>query len=242
MVADQPPRPANMLHIVAVNQGRAPYTMELAIPPTVSLAEADAALAGGAVAIDVRDFRTFGEEHADGTLNVPLASASFEQHVGWLLPTGGDAVLFVERESQGAEAARRLAFVGLDRRVTGVLPYSTWVDAGRPTASVPQLSPRDAHRRMDGGGLTLVDVRPAIEWRESHVPGATHADFRLFGERADPLPLPRDAEVAVICAGGLRSSIGASLLRRAGFARVYNVSGGMGAWRDAGLPTGPERS
>ena len=41
----------------------------------------------------------------------------------------------------------------------------------------------------------------------------------------------------VVCAGGYRSSIGSSLLKREGFAQVANGIGGMDAWRAAGLPT-----
>jgi 3-mercaptopyruvate sulfurtransferase SseA len=42
--------------------------------------------------------------------------------------------------------------------------------------------------------------------------------------------------VAVLCGSGYRSSIGASLLQQRGFREVWNVLGGMTAWREAGLP------
>jgi hydroxyacylglutathione hydrolase len=41
----------------------------------------------------------------------------------------------------------------------------------------------------------------------------------------------------VICEGGLRSSLAASLLEHADFAQLMNVSGGMSAWLKAGYPT-----
>jgi hydroxyacylglutathione hydrolase len=47
--------------------------------------------------------------------------------------------------------------------------------------------------------------------------------------------LPKDQPVAVICAGGFRSSIGTSILERQGFTRVTNVIGGMAAWKTANL-------
>ncbi|MCS5701833.1 MAG: rhodanese-like domain-containing protein, partial [Acidobacteria bacterium] len=43
--------------------------------------------------------------------------------------------------------------------------------------------------------------------------------------------------VAVLCAGGIRSSTACSILLRNGYRRVYNVTGGMGAWTAANLPT-----
>lgn len=49
--------------------------------------------------------------------------------------------------------------------------------------------------------------------------------------------LPRDRPVAVTCGSGYRSSVAATLLlARAGRREVFNVLGGMIAWRNAGLP------
>jgi rhodanese-related sulfurtransferase len=48
--------------------------------------------------------------------------------------------------------------------------------------------------------------------------------------------LDRDRPVAVHCKGGYRSSIATSVLERAGFQQVMNVSGGFDAWRVCDLP------
>ena len=42
--------------------------------------------------------------------------------------------------------------------------------------------------------------------------------------------------IAVHCKGGYRSMIAASLLQRAGFRHIINVSGGFDAWQGANLP------
>jgi rhodanese-related sulfurtransferase len=44
----------------------------------------------------------------------------------------------------------------------------------------------------------------------------------------------------VHCKGGYRSAVAASLLRRAGFQQVVNVTGGFDAWKAAGLPVAQE--
>jgi rhodanese-related sulfurtransferase len=49
--------------------------------------------------------------------------------------------------------------------------------------------------------------------------------------------LSRESPVLVHCAGGYRSSIAASLLRRDGFTRVSELAGGISAWQQAGLPS-----
>jgi rhodanese-related sulfurtransferase len=48
--------------------------------------------------------------------------------------------------------------------------------------------------------------------------------------------LPLDRPLLVYCAGGYRSSIAASLLRRHGAKDVTELAGGMTAWETAGLP------
>jgi rhodanese-related sulfurtransferase len=60
--------------------------------------------------------------------------------------------------------------------------------------------------------------------------------FKQLGASFDRLGISPDEEVAVTCAGGLRSIIACSILQRHGFSRVLNVEGGMNGWRRAGLP------
>ncbi|MGB9179586.1 MAG: rhodanese-like domain-containing protein, partial [Pyrinomonadaceae bacterium] len=50
------------------------------------------------------------------------------------------------------------------------------------------------------------------------------------------LPVDMKHAVAVICAGGYRSSAAASLLARRGFSNLFNITGGTGAWISAGHP------
>lgn len=44
--------------------------------------------------------------------------------------------------------------------------------------------------------------------------------------------LNKDAQTIVFCAGGHRSSVGASVLRQAGFIDVSDILGGYGAWNE----------
>ena len=67
------------------------------------------------------------------------------------------------------------------------------------------------------------------------VPGAVNLPLdRLAARLSD---VPRDRPLLVHCQSGYRSSIAASLLRGAGYARVTDLAGGMNAWRLAGLPS-----
>jgi hydroxyacylglutathione hydrolase len=78
----------------------------------------------------------------------------------------------------------------------------------------------------------VIDVRQTGEYTDGHVPGAWHIAAGLLQDRLDDLP--RDRPIATICASGYRSSVAASLLRRAGFTDVAWVAGGLPAWRAQG--------
>jgi hydroxyacylglutathione hydrolase len=80
----------------------------------------------------------------------------------------------------------------------------------------------------------VLDVRNDDEWATGHVCGAEHV-------MAGDLP-PRAAELAprgrfaVMCAGGYRSTVAASVLERAGATGIVNTDGGLQAWQAEGLP------
>jgi rhodanese-related sulfurtransferase len=102
------------------------------------------------------------------------------------------------------------------------------------SASAPQVvDVREASRRQVAGAL-LIDVREPEEWRQGHAPNAKLIPLGSLGSRLSEVP--RDREVLLICRSGNRSGTAQRQLQRVGYARVFNVSGGMNAWTRAGLP------
>lgn len=85
--------------------------------------------------------------------------------------------------------------------------------------------------------VQLVDVRGAgeLDGELGHVAGARH--IPLDELRARTAELRADAPVVVICQTGKRSALGALILKKAGFAQVANLAGGMVRWRELGLPS-----
>lgn len=87
--------------------------------------------------------------------------------------------------------------------------------------------------REDG---VVLDVRESGEWSTGHIPNARHIALGQLGGHITELEKIRDKPIIVCCASGNRSSSACSTLTKAGFTRVFNLAGGIGAWRDAGLP------
>ncbi len=88
--------------------------------------------------------------------------------------------------------------------------------------------------RADSPEPLIVDVREMDEFVEARVPGAVLLPLSGFAETFERLP--RDRPLLVMCASGRRSMVAADHLLRHGYSDVTTVSGGIIAWRDAGLP------
>ena len=238
----QPARPANMENIVAINQGRQEEPMTEPQAPSLSPRAVEQRAAEDHLILDTRDEEAFGAGHIAGAYNVQLASGQFEQRVGWVLPAERPIILVVEEAaaagaSAGAAAQKalhKLAFVGLDRRVAGILAQGMegWLEAGLPTRSVPQMSVEELREELERGTVTALDVRDGAEWSAGHIPGARHRPYRELQEKL-PAALDAQAPIAVLCSSGQRSSIASSILLRQGFKDVRNVTGGMEAYEAA---------
>jgi glyoxylase-like metal-dependent hydrolase (beta-lactamase superfamily II) len=190
---------------------------------------------GEVLPLDVRSADRFGAAHVPGALNIGLQG----RYAAWAgtLVDPATPVLLVTEPGQEGEAAVRLARVGYDN-VVGYLEggMESWTRDGLPVRRHPQIGVDELRRLMDSGGMQVLDVRGPGEWEEGHIAGARQ---RCLTEMAaGNLPeLDPDRDVALICGSGYRSSAAASLLEQRGHRGVLrNVTGGMQAWRAAGLP------
>lgn len=82
----------------------------------------------------------------------------------------------------------------------------------------------------------LLDVRTAGEVATGKLPGASHIDVSDPRAQKRFALLPRDWPIFVYCASGSRSAVAARMLQELGFAEVYNLEGGLFAWRRNGFP------
>jgi rhodanese-related sulfurtransferase len=82
--------------------------------------------------------------------------------------------------------------------------------------------------------LQILDVRRETEFESGHAPRATSAPLANLREVLPHLNLKPNAQTAVICAGGYRSSAATSILEQMGFTDLLNVTGGTKAWIEAG--------
>jgi hydroxyacylglutathione hydrolase len=226
ILADQPSVPAYWRRMRPTNQAGADPLAGLAAPRAMNGDELAHAAGHGATVIDTRDPDRYAAGHIPGSLSIGL-SDTFGSWAGSMVPIDREVVLVLERPDDLDAALDQLRRAGFDR-VVGYLVggFDAWTGEVQTLRRVPP-------RQVPGEPATVLDVREPSEWREGHIPGALHIPGAQLPDRLDEVP---DGPILVVCAGGYRSSIAASLLARGGREDVAHVIGGMDAYRSAGLP------
>jgi hydroxyacylglutathione hydrolase len=235
LTSNLPVRPEYFLKDAEINRSGASALSDLPALRAVPPAQLKTMLEQGEIALDVRPGDEFAAEHVPGSVNIALGG-QFASWAGTVLGLAAHPVLIAGSEDQLAEARLRLARVGievLDGYLEGGL--ESWKQTGFPTAKISQISVEDLNAGLKDGNLQVLDVRRESEWESAHIEGANWWPLDNF--KVSPPEIDHDATIAVHCKGGYRSMIATSLLQRAGFKNVMNITGGFDAWLLAHLPS-----
>ncbi len=232
LTAELPERPGYFALDAELNRSGPTPLADLPIPEGLSPRALAELQKSGAVVLDTRPAGQFGGGHIPGAIHIAL-SGQFASWAGRVIGLNERIVLVSEERDGMLEARTRLARVGMEN-VTGYLEDGmvSWYREGLPVAEVPQVGVQDVHREIEH--LQVIDVRQPGEWDSGHIAQALLKPLPKLASLLDDLDRARP--VAVHCKSGYRSSIGTSLLKRAGFAEVMNVTGGFDAWKACGLP------
>lgn len=238
MTADLPEPPAYFPKDAEINRGGAAALADVSRPASLSPQEVNELATHGHLILDVRSAYDFGKGHVPGSLNIGLGG-QFASWAGTLISMGTAIVIVAESDAKVDEAVMRLARVGIET-VAGYLQggIEAWRDAELGMAHLTQISVADLRHLIEkDNNLQVVDVRRSPEYAGGHVPQAVHAPLSTLPSTVANLDLDPTKPTAVICAGGYRSSVATSILKQHNFKKLLNVTGGTGAWIDAGYPT-----
>jgi rhodanese-related sulfurtransferase len=100
-----------------------------------------------------------------------------------------------------------------------------------------ELSPQRVAELLADGSAEVIDVREPYEREAGRIPGTRHIELERLASEAQAVP--RETPVVFYCRVGARSGMAAQAFRTAGY-EAFNLTGGITAWRDAGLPLEPE--
>jgi rhodanese-related sulfurtransferase len=228
VAADQPEVPAYFPKSAAKNLAGSRALEDLPQPQPLS-SEEIANFDG--VVLDVRKNSEYGTAHVPNSINIGLGG-QFASWAGIMIPIGTNLAIVAENQEQIDEAFMRLARVGHES-VTGFILIGDYTGA---TKTIEQVAVQEvAELTKTEKYLQFVDVRRVAEHANGHAVRTLNIPLDKLPKEIDKLD-PK-TPTYVICQSGYRSSLGTGILENAGFAKVYNVTGGTQAWKDAGLET-----
>jgi len=99
-----------------------------------------------------------------------------------------------------------------------------------------ELSPERVSELWGRGEVQLIDVREPYEHEAGRIEGARHIDLERLPSEAETID--RDRPVVFHCRLGARSAMATQAFRAAGY-DAHNMTGGLLAWAEAGLPLAP---
>jgi rhodanese-related sulfurtransferase len=107
--------------------------------------------------------------------------------------------------------------------------FSKWFGAGTPSLTAAEVN----EKLKFGKHPLVVDVRQPDEYRQGHIAGSKLIPLNEL--RRSMKELPQGREIVCVCASGSRSRTAAKVLSKEGYT-VFDMQGGMLAWRRAKLP------
>ncbi|WP_447640573.1 MULTISPECIES: MBL fold metallo-hydrolase [Chitinophagaceae] len=180
------------------------------------------------IVLDTRPQAEFTEGFVPGSIFIGL-DGRFAEWAGSLLPFDKSIILVTEPGKE-KETVVRLARVGFDK-MEGYLDggFATWKNAGEKSDLIINITPEelamDYHFDED---IIVVDVRNEREYSDQHIKRAVNFPLNKL---VDPAAYLSDIDdrfnLYVHCAGGYRSVIAASLIKKQGFHNLRNVLGGF---------------
>ncbi len=182
----------------------------------------------GVIVLDTRNANVFTQGFVPGSLFIGL-EGRFAEWAGSLLPFDQNIILVTE-VGQEKETIIRLARVGFEK-IDGHLQggFEAWKQAGETVDLIIDVEADELAMDLPfDKNIVIVDVRREAEFADGHIKEALNIPL---GELTDPgsmVNLDDTHNIYVHCAGGYRSVIASSLMKRQGIHNIRNVLGGWG--------------
>lgn len=199
----------------------------------LTLAEFKDAKKNGATIVDSRQALVFGDGFVPGSINIGL-DGQFAIWAGTMIPLASELLIVCE-EGKEEETVRRLARVGF-QNIKGFLQggFNTWKNANERIDMVISIDPEEFALDYGLDEIKVIDVRRNGEFDNGHVKESQNLPLdQLLTQSAH---LDKQADYYIHCAGGYRSMVAASLLKKAGISHVKNVMGGFQAIKETNIP------
>ena len=179
------------------------------------------------VILDVRNQNTFKKGFIPGSIFIGL-NGSFAPWVGSIIKDISTKLLLVCDEGQEQETIMRLSRVGFDNCL-GYLDggFSTWQNNDSKYETIETIDSDSLSKIIDD--INLIDVRKLSERDNGYLSASKCIPLDDFEKELSEIN--SDEKNYIHCAGGYRSVIACSILKRNGYESVVDVAGGFSSIR-----------
>jgi rhodanese-related sulfurtransferase len=99
------------------------------------------------------------------------------------------------------------------------------------------LAPTDFEKQLSQKDIQILDVRTAGEYNSGHIKQSLQADWNNQAQFMERIKyVDKNKPVYIYCLSGGRSGAAAKWMRENGYQPVYELKGGIAAWKAASLP------
>jgi rhodanese-related sulfurtransferase len=189
--------------------------------------------------IDVRSPKDFAQGRIQGAKNIMAAAFTNAR-----IPKNSQIVVYCGEDTCPLSAAAADKLVTLGYTDVSLLKggFNEWLRLHYPAqtgavsprgASIRRMGAEEAHRRIEHATITVLDVRPSLEFRAGHLPNARSVPVEGIG--AAITNLPKDTLILIVDRLPQRSQQAVDKLSSTGF-DVAELSGGIAGWVKRGFP------
>ena len=181
------------------------------------------------VILDTRNATLFTQGFIPGAISIGL-EGRFAEFAGSILPFD-KAILLVCEPGTEKESIVRLARVGFEN-IIGHLAggFDAWAKAGEPIDLIIDVEADELAMDLPfDPNMVIVDVRKISEFDKGHIKEALTIPLDELTDPASMANFDDNQNIYIHCAGGYRSVIASSLIKRQGIHNIRNVIGGFKA-------------
>jgi glyoxylase-like metal-dependent hydrolase (beta-lactamase superfamily II)/rhodanese-related sulfurtransferase len=181
------------------------------------------------VILDTRNANLFTQGFIPGSVSIGL-EGRFAEFAGTILPFD-KAILLVCEPGTEKESIVRLARVGFENMIGHVAGgFDAWAKAGEPLDLIIDVEADELAMDIPfDPNMVIVDVRKTSEFDKGHIKEALTIPLDELIDPASMANFDDNQNIYIHCAGGYRSVIASSLIKRQGIHNIRNVVGGFKA-------------
>lgn len=184
--------------------------------------------------LDVRSNDEVAKGFVPQSINIGL-DGDFAPWVGALIVDVKQPIVLITNENEEQETVTRLSRVGFDN-VLGFLEggFEAWKNSGKEIDTINRISAQEFENEIKDKSTKIIDVRKESEYQAEHVNEAYNRPLAYINDWINDVDT--EQHFYLLCAGGYRSMMAASILLARGYRNFTEIEGGFNAIAQTDVP------